>query len=333
MDVFVVWVVVFADWMSVDRVRVPGKSPTAVDVAVVRSPPCRRYPTPPSATISSAPGHESNGCSGSSSTATEGARAATSGSANRRSRPSGPPSSSTSTRSQPSCGPTRHSTSRPKISDPKNRPPGDIRGQTRLPLFPCSPQKATPPQQASTVVLAVDFPFQGGDHRLQLTKDLRRNVVLDPDILDNNTLHLRGCRTERFVVGERGNALVALRRQSNAHEGSARQRWHLQPERRVVSDDGVKAQSLGRKSSPHLWHGQKRPFVGGDLYAWSGAVDRRLACDGVLGAAGTTTTRRCPHKHRLRSRNRRAFASWEDSTEGCRSSRKTRHSGSAHALG
>jgi hypothetical protein len=50
---------------------------------------------------SSAPGPESSGCSDSSSTATEGARAATSGPENRRSRPSGPPSWSTSTRSEP----------------------------------------------------------------------------------------------------------------------------------------------------------------------------------------------------------------------------------------
>jgi Transposase DDE domain len=67
-----------------------------------------RYPIPPSATISSAPGRESSGCSGSSSTATGGARAATSGPENQRSRQFGPPSWSTSTRSGPRCGPRRH---------------------------------------------------------------------------------------------------------------------------------------------------------------------------------------------------------------------------------
>ena len=64
-------------------------------------PRCRRYPTPPSATIYTAPDRESSGYSDSSSTATEGARAATSATANRCSKPSGPPSSSTSTRSEP----------------------------------------------------------------------------------------------------------------------------------------------------------------------------------------------------------------------------------------
>jgi Transposase DDE domain len=64
-----------------------------------------RYPTPASATISSAPGRESSGCSDSSSTATEGARAATSGPQNPPSRPSGQRSSSTSTRSQRPAGP------------------------------------------------------------------------------------------------------------------------------------------------------------------------------------------------------------------------------------
>jgi hypothetical protein len=39
MDVFAVWVMAFADWVAVDWMRVPGKPPAAVDMAVVLMPP------------------------------------------------------------------------------------------------------------------------------------------------------------------------------------------------------------------------------------------------------------------------------------------------------
>jgi hypothetical protein len=87
------------------------------------------------ATISSAPGRESSGCSDSSSTATEGARAATSGPENRGSRPFGPPSSSTSTQSEPPCGPRLHSKSRSQITPPAADRPASGRATRATTLF------------------------------------------------------------------------------------------------------------------------------------------------------------------------------------------------------
>src|SRR5438067_12930035 len=90
-------------------VRQAASETSASDAArTCAKPRSERYPTPPSATTSTAPGHGSSGCSDSSSTATKDAKAATSELENPPSKPSGPQSSSTSTQSEPPSEPRPH---------------------------------------------------------------------------------------------------------------------------------------------------------------------------------------------------------------------------------